>query len=163
MIFRSSRAGRAAAIGRLMAALMLFVGVTVVALASPAQARKPEPEPLATCTLAMDSPHVSSGAGGVIAKLRYCDEDGGRVEVDLYLFLCPNKPSSNEANWKNEGCVVKSWKYYEWTASPFSSYTRYVPPSGTPGAHGTGWWVACAAFVLPGVFTVPSAPVYIAA
>jgi hypothetical protein len=111
----------------------------------------------------MDDPHVSSGAGGVIAKLRYCLDEGGYSQQDLYLFLCPNQPTLPESSWTSQGCVLQVSVHYEWTASPGVQYTRYVPPTGSAGRHGTGWWVACAVFENPFIGSLPSNPVYISA
>jgi hypothetical protein len=147
-------------LAHLIAAMALAIGFSAFAAAPAAAAVKP----LALCGYAaMDTPHVSSGAGGVIAKYRYCGEQTDTVSVHLYLFLCPVKPSSNEQNWESQGCVVQAYFDYSWTASAGTTYTRYVPPSGTPGAHGTGWWVACAVMSQPYSAMIPSAPAYISA
>jgi hypothetical protein len=135
-------------------ALMVAVAGTIPA--SPAHSYSIMP----VCAPKMDTPHNSSGAGGVIAKLRHClDGYDDLIEVTLLLYLCPNPPSGNEQNWENEGCVPKAAKTYTWYQTSGTWYTRYVPPTGQSGAHGTGYWVACAAYVTPsiGMFASPSA------
>jgi hypothetical protein len=112
----------------------------------------------------MDNPHYSSGAGGVIAKFRFCDFDGAWADFSLYLFVCPQRPSQNEAEWQSKyGCVLKASAFYEFYASIQQQYTRYVPPLGQPGQHGTGWWIACAVIIEPFNGLMPSQPVYISA
>ncbi|SBT65643.1 hypothetical protein GA0070622_2644 [Micromonospora sediminicola] len=143
--------------------LLVALAVVLASGAASAPASASSDTAQAPCNITMDAPHVSSGAGGVIAKLRYCNDSAGQVQTTLYLYLCPNKPSSNESNWYNEGCRSKALETYGWSATAFSNYTRYVPNTGKPGAHGTGWWVACANFSKPFAGMVPSISVYISA
>lgn len=147
----------------LRAFIIAVFGLTTVAgaFSLPASAAD-RPVPLA-CITSMDSPHVSAGAGGVIAKLRYCDPDGVHVNVTLLLYLCPNKPSSNEQNWANEGCVLKAYAFHDWNANAAQQYTKYVPDLGNPGQHGTGWWVACASFSQPSSWMLPSVSRFLSA
>jgi hypothetical protein len=141
-----------------LAAAAFFVAPSVVASAQPPVA------PLAPCGYAsMDSPHYSSGAGGAIAKFRWCNESTYQVAGDLYLFLCPTKPSSDESTWGDIGCVLKKHTTMNFTAVGGSTYTRYVPPTGYEGAHGTGWWVACAVLTSPWSAMIPSVPQYFSA
>jgi hypothetical protein len=117
----------------------------------------------AVCVTAMDSPHFSAGAGGVIAKFRYCDEIRVNVDVTLFLFLCPVDPGMDEDTWASKGCVQRWQQTYAWTASPFNQYTRYVPPSGVPGLRGTGWWTACAYLRSPYTGNIPAVARFISA
>lgn len=159
---------------------VLFISLVVfLVLASPAEAKgTTHPSlplssaiPDVTCVTAMDNPHISTGAGGVIAKLRYCTEDAlSETDSHLYLYLCPNPPTGDEDTWGNQGCVLKAnTSYIIYTPRAFTTYTRYVPPSGQPGAHGTGWWIACSTimdFYSGGgnaTYTVISSAVYISA
>lgn len=144
----------------LIAALVLAVPAAFVGTSTPAAAAI---VPDTICTVAMDSPHYSAGAGGAIAKFRFCDESGGTVQVALFLYLCPSQPTLPESTWESQGCVLKASTGYTWVASAFVTYTRYVPPSGTPGAHGTGWWVACAVLAEPYDAAIPSASQYFSA
>lgn len=137
---------------RTMAArlLSLAIGLAFLAsLAAPAYAkgtgdRQVSPIPNVTCSTYMQNPHISSGAGGVIAKLNYCtDVPVSSVSVNLYLYLCPTQPDQNEWNWQSQGCMLKGTAYYSWAPSLNQNTIRNVPPTGQPGAHGSGIWIAC--------------------
>lgn len=148
---------------RFLAVISLAVAAFLVAPSAAANAQ-PQVHPLAPCGYAtMDGPHYSSGAGGAIAKFRWCNEATYQVTGDLYLFLCPSQPSSDESTWGDIGCVLKQHTAINFTASGGSTYTRYVPPSGFAGAHGTGWWVACAVLSSPWSAMIPSVPQYFSA
>jgi hypothetical protein len=143
---------------------MLTAGPTAPAThARPPRAppQRPPPPPGAAATTATLRParhRPHPGADHTTTRPRRTDQPVRTRRVKSQLRP---RDGALEPHRKNEGCVVKARKFYEWTASPFASYTRYVPPSEIPGAHGTGWWVACAAFVLPGTFMVPSVPQYL--
>ena len=148
---------------RLAVLLLLACSAAATGLSTPVSASESRPIPLA-CVTAMDSPHYSSGAGGAISKFRFCDYDGANANVDLILFLCPRRPSGSEGDWARiYGCVPKATASYQWFAQAQVQYTRYVPPVGQPGAHGTGWWVSCAVVHAPFIGTIPSTPQYFAA
>jgi hypothetical protein len=65
--------------------------------------------------------------------------------MSVYLFLCPEPPSSNENNWEGEGCVLKRSRTYHVTPPYDVDTVRYSsdPDLGDPSAHGTGWWIGC--------------------
>lgn len=140
--------------------LSFAVAVVVVslsffaALVSPAQAdAKQRPYtissdiiPAATCLTYMENPHSSTGSGGVIAKLRYCTT-GPLYKVDavLKLYMCSDPPTLGEVSPQIGSCVTKATTSYTIpTPTVNNPYTRYIPPLGQPGVHGTGWWSATA-------------------
>ena len=101
-------------------------------------------------TLRINSPHFSSGAGGIIAKANLigCGPTA-RVNEILSLWRCPSNaaPPKNAAkSWlQNHGCVMKAQELYAPDGTyfnPDNPDTKYVPNTGKPGAHGTGIWVA---------------------
>lgn len=96
------------------------------------------------CNTAVDNPHFSVGANGVIAKTRVnCYGGTGRYDYVLKLFVCVNKPPANfNPKINNTGCTRKSLTNGTIYFTPTTSETRYIPESGQPGARGTGWWIA---------------------
>lgn len=132
---------------RLLAAVLLLS--LVVATPSLAASHSDVgPRALPKCTEWMDSPHFSSGAGGAISKGRFkCDSGVAQTykDVIMYLYLCTSKPpTDSEDQWWLYGCVPKkSATYSSVFAGSGQTVTRYVPPSGQAGAHGSGWWVSC--------------------
>jgi hypothetical protein len=95
------------------------------------------------CAGYMDNPHVSTGAGGIIAKGRWICEPGvTQVTYTLTLYLCPNPPVGQEQDWTSEGCVFEGDPNSGVIEAPIpgDTYTRYVP--GNVPAHGTGYWIA---------------------
>jgi hypothetical protein len=93
------------------------------------------------CTGTINSPHYSSGAGGVIAKGRWSCTDVpstvylGTASTGFYLWKCPGESLSNctlEGINEDNISVTVSGK----------TYTLYVPPSSSSGAKGSGYWIA---------------------
>lgn len=102
------------------------------------------------CGGQMDTPHYSSGAGGVIAKWRvHCNDVGVGIGYSLYLYRCFAQPPRNKqaVNGSTYGCSLRSsYTGSIRTESPIGKvYTRYVPPLGQGGAQGQGYyWIAYA-------------------
>ncbi|HEV7680150.1 MAG TPA: hypothetical protein VGQ42_16435 [Candidatus Dormibacteraeota bacterium] len=92
----------------------------------------------------MDNPHVSVGAGGVIAKGRWiCDPGVTNLTYTLTFYLCPRVPTGGQESWPAEGCTDASPPTNGAVPGPVpgQTYTGYVPNSPAPAAHGTGYWV----------------------
>lgn len=146
----------------------LLVAIAVLAGTSSPVWAGDQPGPLGppVCNVYADSPHDSSGAGGVIAKSRFsCVQAEARTytDVEMYLFLCTSKPSGPESGWDQFGCVQKKYAYYSSVSVPAgATRTRYVPPTGQTGAHGTGWWIQCTIYD-PSGYTKASVPQFISA
>lgn len=68
----------------------------------------------------------------------------------FYLWVCPNYPQSSESYLNNSAnhCVIKGFNNDTIrVSSATTTYTLYVPPGGAgsgTGAHGAGYWIACA-------------------
>lgn len=105
-----------------------------------------------SCTNRMHSPHVSAGAGGVIAKGTF--DCGGKVDIQagMYLFVCDQAPTnSDETTWPERfGCVEKASNISINISFPSGGgfATRVVPNLGNPGKHGTGYWIACLQYLV---------------
>jgi hypothetical protein len=99
-----------------------------------------------SCTTSVENPHYSSGAGGVIAKSRVtCTASVNYYDGDFLLFVCRSNPTGPENTWASQyGCVQKAVAG-AYLSPPYAGtvYSFYVPALGSPGAHGTGYWVAC--------------------
>src|SRR5215470_13742380 len=111
------------------------------------------------CSATIDTPHVSTGAGGVIAKGRWqCTSVPTTVFLStattgLLLWLCPQNPQPSESYLTNPNnhCNAMGYNFGDFDVDVAGqTYTRWVPPQGTPGAHGSGYWVACAVWFTPG-------------
>lgn len=144
-------------IGRRVMLSLSFVAVTlflvaatqVVGAPSIADAEEsavPAGGTLPYCIGFMDNPHPSSGAGGIIAKGRWqCTPGVNSVTFALFLFLCPQPPSGPESSWPSQGCSIQAMSSGT-IPNPGPEETRYVPELGQPGAHGTGYFIACNMF-----------------
>ena len=101
---------------------------------------------LNSCSVtSMQTPHYSTGAGGVIAKATWaCSFVPTTIRLYPYaLYLCPSQPPQDET-WIVLNCTQKGQNTNNISITqPNTNYTRYVPPSGLPGAHGAGWWTSC--------------------
>jgi hypothetical protein len=102
------------------------------------------------CQASIDNPHYSGGAAGIIAKGNWlCSVAPATIYLHappggFLLFLCPTQPPKNE-DWIAQNCTQKGINTTDFTISTANQWNvRYVPPLGQPGAHGTGWWIACA-------------------
>lgn len=112
------------------------------------------------CSANINNPHFSSGAGGAIVKGQWsCLDtpttiflDGTNGSVFFNLWLCTDKePTKSEFYLESDSnCSVKGVNGQNITITGPSAVTRTAPPSPEPGAHGTGWWVACAVWVSQG-------------
>src|SRR5439155_26794372 len=99
-------------------------------------------------TTVMETPHILVGAGGVIAKstsqcslvpstLHFTSPDG------FFLWVCPTDPPHDEG-WLATHCTNKGITNTNISVTKANTgYTNYVPATGLPGAHGTGYWIAC--------------------
>jgi hypothetical protein len=109
------------------------------------------------CGAALDNPHYSAGASGVIVKTRYICDVGYSMTVTgalTYLYYCGNtKPSGGaESTWTGTyGCApVRSSNYSSFSVGSGRTITRYTPPTGQNGATGKGWYVACTRYYRAG-------------
>lgn len=102
------------------------------------------------CFVTVENPHYSSGAGGVIAKVRWtCGSLASRTVTSFIgnLYRCPRKPAGTvEKTWTSTyGCsTVRSAN----GPVPFSvarsgAATRYIPRNGQTGASRGAYFVAC--------------------
>jgi hypothetical protein len=100
---------------------------------------------LADCFGSMDKPHPSAGANGVIAKAHFlCATGTSNLIYQINLFLCPfrTEGTPNKA-WMHDNCTEMGVNANAMSPPPAGrEFLRYVPPSGQPGARGTGWWIA---------------------
>lgn len=98
------------------------------------------------CVSAVDTPHYSKGAAGIIVKGRTtCHENVDRVILAIQLFLCPEVPKGPEEKWESEeGCVVAGSNSRIIYDPPNGERKRiYAPPKVYGGAHGKGYWIGC--------------------
>jgi hypothetical protein len=112
------------------------------------------------CSASIANPHVSTGAGGVIAKGQWsCLDTPTTIFLDfthgsagLNLWLCTDKaPEKTETYLEDDGnCIIWGSNYENIKLTGPSSVTRSVPPSPEPGGIGDGWWVACAVWASQG-------------
>ena len=98
-----------------------------------------------SCSLTMDNPHYSSGAGGVIAKARVnCNFNGtGPMTIDLHRCT-----SSGHASSLGSSCVQVAGRTND--AYPFSANTQqtiYVPQVGKPGGPRGYWYRASVSLI----------------
>jgi hypothetical protein len=97
----------------------------------------------------LQTPHYSTGAGGVIAKANWsCTYVPTTVFLNTattgyWLWVCPSQGQDSES-WIESNCTFKGGNHENIDATVSGQqYTRYVPPAGQPGAHGTGYWISC--------------------
>lgn len=93
------------------------------------------------CQVAVENPHFSNGANGVIYKSRVRCAETREVVVGPALYVCPVDPSGPEGSWPDQGCEAKSVDVQTRTVEPGTVETFYVPRVGQPGARGSGLWV----------------------
>jgi hypothetical protein len=99
-----------------------------------------------SCSIEVNDPHISTGAGGVIAKTRWRCDDVTPVKGiyhAMYLWLCDREPQL-DYEWLQANCIAKAVNYEQnmkiADATPDFT-TRYVPPLDQSGAHGDGYWL----------------------
>jgi hypothetical protein len=103
------------------------------------------------CVASIQNPHISSNAGGVIAKGNWvCALVPTTIKLNnpygagFNLWACASNPPQDE-NYLINNCVWKAANFTDFTITVANSDNiRYTPPLGQPGAHGGGWWIACA-------------------
>jgi hypothetical protein len=136
-----------------LAAAVLFAGSMLFA-ASPALAKDKN-----GCNAKIDTPHFSTGAGGVIVKGRWsCTAVPTNVflgtrTTGLFLWLCPQQPQPSESYLGDPSnhCVIKTNNIEDiFVKVADRTYTRYAPPQGQPGVHGSGYWIACSVWYSSG-------------
>jgi len=101
------------------------------------------------CSASVQNPHYSSGAGGNIAKATWsCSRVPTTINISygvggFWLWRCPNEPPKSET-YLGENCTIVGYTGENVSVTKANTtYTRYAPPSGTPGARGAGWYMAC--------------------
>jgi hypothetical protein len=130
------------------------------------------PPDIQGCTAWVESPHYSSGAGGVIVKTRYRCDSGYSMTITealSYLYYCGgSKPSgTSESTWTGSyGCgPVKSSHYTtDFYVGSGAAVTKYTPPLGQSGAKYKGYYIACTRYNRTGVSTtirITSAAAYV--
>jgi len=128
----------------------LIVGLCAPIAASPVSASAATAKSAGDCSLNIQNPHYSDGAGGVISKGTWkC----AVVPTDIHfsgglnLWLCiDGKPEKSEyylaidPNCSIQGQYMTNFKI----TKANKPYVKYVPPGKGTGAQGYGWWIACA-------------------
>lgn len=112
------------------------------------------------CSANINNPHFSSGAGGAIVKGQWSCLDAPTTifldfshgSSDFNLWLCTDKAPELSENYLtgDVNCKIKGFNTQNITITGPGSVTRTAPPAPQPGAHGKGWWVACAVWVSVG-------------
>lgn len=126
--------------------LAMGTGVAAFSAATPGLAAT-------NCSVNMQTPHFSTGANGVISKATWkCTQFPSTIYLSLLsaagfnLWLCTDKsPTRTETYLLNDGkCSILGTNGENFTINGTSGVTRTTPPGSGTGAHGNGWWVACA-------------------
>ena len=101
------------------------------------------------CSANLQTPHYSTGAGGVIAKANYsCTYVPSTVYLGTrttgyWLWVCPSKGPDDES-WIVQNCRFINGNIENVYATVSGGENiRYVPPAGNPPGHGSGWWISC--------------------
>ncbi len=130
----------------LSAAFALFaVGV------APSVAQAAQPLSIGGCSVTVDNPHESTGAGGADVKARFkCDTgaDPQHYTAQLYLYVCGSKPPSGYSlAYLQAHCTHKaSSDYGSFTVGTGRTVTRTAPEPGSPAVHGSGYWAGLVAW-----------------
>jgi hypothetical protein len=139
--FKSSAAAAAAVICFIGSAALITLTTTTAAEAAALVSNG--------CTASVQNPHYSSGAGGNIAKATWaCSRVPTTINISygvggFWLWRCPNQPPKSES-YLGQNCTIVGYTGQNVSVTKANtSYTRYAPPSGTPGARGAGWYMAC--------------------
>jgi hypothetical protein len=104
------------------------------------------------CTANINNPHFSTGANGVIVKGQWsCIDVPTTINLSavghgFLLWNCPTEPEKSESYLlNNPNCVTKGSNHDDISLTGSGSKsTRTAPPAPQSGAHGSGWWIACA-------------------
>jgi hypothetical protein len=122
------------------------------------------------CNVLVDGPHYSSGAGGVIAKIRFvCTGSASRKVTSFIgnLYRCPREPARGlaEKQWTTDyGCspTRSANGPAGFTFSATTPVTRYIPRTGESGAPRGAWFVACVRgyYSTGSTFAAASVPLY---
>lgn len=99
------------------------------------------------CTGTANNPHPSTGAGGIIFKMRLACRTSRTVDLlQGRLYKCPERPTGSHTGWPRQGCVTPGNEIYddEFVSGGSTGETWYVPRWGEPGVHGRGYWVGVA-------------------
>ena len=102
----------------------------------------------------MQNPHYSSGAGGVIEKSDWtCNDVPTTIYINyptyvygynLMLWFCGATTPQASVPWLLQNCSPEGNWQGSFTITKSGSAgdtTRYAPPQGQSGAHGSGWWI----------------------
>lgn len=95
----------------------------------------PEPgepqDPVYCATVLTEDPHIPKGGVIVKGRVRGCAGADG-LNMVVLLFLCPEKPSSNEDAWQDQGCTRQGRAERNFVnPSPADEYVTYsVDPRG---------------------------------
>jgi hypothetical protein len=138
MLWRRTRNNSVRKVSTMLAALMAGTASGIVALATPAYA--------GNCSVTSDNPHYSSGAGGVISKLRINCTGISNITYTYRLWLCADKPVVDGWIWYCSRSTLKGENKGSFNPANGTTYTRYAPPGGGTGAHGSGYWCANVSF-----------------
>ncbi|GAB2696257.1 hypothetical protein [Thalassiella azotivora] len=109
-----------------------------------------------SCYATVDRPHYSSGAGGVIAKIRFRCDVGYTMRFNSWignLYRCSRQPAygAGESRWTRDyGCISVATNSSTDNGGALnlgsgSFATRYIPKTGRPGATRVSgaWYIAC--------------------
>jgi len=131
---------------------VLFV---VVALVIPILQASPALAELNGCSANIQNPHFSASHGGIdVTGVWQCNEVPTTIEFltvpagGFFLFLCSERGKRTEA-WVTANCSIQGSTANSiqiTTAGQNGAKDRVAPPTNEPAAHGSGWWVACAAW-----------------
>lgn len=107
------------------------------------------------CGVTMQNPHYSTGAAGIIEKANWtCQDVPTTVYInypnyvagyDLILWFCGGTFPQASVPYLISNCSPEGDWYGHFTITSSGNggeVTRYSPPQGQPGAHGSGFWIA---------------------
>jgi len=97
------------------------------------------------CSVSVDNPHLSAGAGGADVKARFkCDTaaDPQHYTAQLYLYVCSSSPPSGYSlDYLRAHCTHKaSSNYSSFTVQTGRTVTLQAPEPGSALVHGSGYW-----------------------
>ena len=131
-----------------MALLAFFVFLSMVVLfAEHARGEESLADDINRCRGAVDNPHYSSNANGVIVGARFwCYFAGREIYPIVRLYWCGEQQPQKSEAWLQSHCSIAGQNFT--TVAPVPVYPneadRYAPPVGTSGAHLRGWYSGCA-------------------
>lgn len=133
-------------------AAVVFGGIAVVSTvtATPGLAQTDVTEVAAmgdVCQVRYQSPHVSTGANGVIFKSRISCAEQRDVYFNGSLWACPvgHDPTGEPVTWDDQGCTLATGNYGDIRSVGSSVVTFYTPDLGTQGGKGHHSWVGVVA------------------